>query len=142
MYCYAENSGEYEARATNLIGSDSTKAILKCSSKAGLIFDSQLPQVNYFSYFLVYFIFVLYCGIEYLKNKSYFLLQGMEGGLEKIQDLEDAMIRTREDKISEEKRQAPVFTVPLSNLDSLREGESAHFEARLTPTDDPNLKVT
>ena len=52
------------------------------------------------------------------------------------------MIRTRDEKVVEERGKAPVFTVPLSNIDGLREGESAHFEARLTPTDDPKLKVT
>lgn len=66
----------------------------------------------------------------------------MEGGLEKIQNLEDAMIRTKDEKVVESRGQAPVFTVPLSNVDNLREGESAHFEARLTPTDDPKLKVS
>lgn len=66
----------------------------------------------------------------------------MEGGLEKIQTLEDSLIRQKDDKTVETKGQAPVFTVPLSNIDSLREGESAHFEARLTPTDDPKLKVS
>lgn len=65
----------------------------------------------------------------------------MEGGLEKIQSLEDAMIKSREEHVTETKGQAPVFTVPLSNIDSLREGENAHFEARLVPTDDPKLKV-
>lgn len=65
----------------------------------------------------------------------------MEGGLEKIQNLEESMLKTKEEQTSETRGQAPVFTVPLSNIDSLREGESAHFEARLTPTDDPNLKV-
>lgn len=66
----------------------------------------------------------------------------MEGGLEKIQTLEDSLIRQKDDKTVETKGQAPVFTVPLSNIESLREGESAHFEARLTPTDDPKLKVS
>lgn len=65
----------------------------------------------------------------------------MEGGLEKIQTLEEGMIRTRDEKSTEERGQAPVFTVPLANIDSLREGESAHFEGRLTPTNDPRLKV-
>lgn len=65
----------------------------------------------------------------------------MEGGLEKIQTLEDSMVRQRDETATEERGKAPVFTVPLSNIDSLREGESAHFEARLTPTDDPRLKV-
>jgi titin len=69
------------------------------------------------------------------------LPRGMEGGLEKIQTLEDSLTRTRDEKVTEEKGKAPVFTVPLSNIDSLREGESAHFEGRLIPTDDPKLKV-
>lgn len=64
----------------------------------------------------------------------------MEGGLEKIQTLEDSMIRTREDRPDLVGR-APVFTTPLSNVDSLREGENVHFEARVIPTDDPRLKV-
>lgn len=65
----------------------------------------------------------------------------MEGGLEKIQTLEDSMFKRKEDQTSETKGQAPVFIVPLENVDSLREGENAHFEAKLTPTDDPKLKV-
>ena len=69
------------------------------------------------------------------------MLQGLEGGFEKIQTLEDSLTRQRDEKVTEEKGRAPVFTVPLSNVDNLREGESAHFEARLIPTDDPKLKV-
>ncbi|XP_074100964.1 sallimus isoform X11 [Cotesia typhae] len=110
LYCYEENSGVYECRAVNKYGEDSTKATLKCMSKASLILESQLPK-------------------------------GMEKGLEKIQTLEDSMIRTKDEKVTEERGKAPMFTVPLNNIDRLREGESAHFEARLTPTDDPKLKV-
>lgn len=69
------------------------------------------------------------------------LPHGMEGGLEKIQTLEDLTMRVKDEKVSVENRQAPMFTEPLSNIDSLREGESAHFEGRLIPIDDPNLKV-
>lgn len=69
------------------------------------------------------------------------LPRGMEGGLEKIQTLEDLTMKVRDEKVSVENHQAPMFTEPLSNIDSLREGESAHFEGRLTPIDDPNLKV-
>ncbi|XP_018334860.1 titin [Agrilus planipennis] len=65
----------------------------------------------------------------------------MEGGLEKIQTLEDSLIRQKHEDVTEEKGRAPVFTVPLSNIDNLREGESAHFEGRLIPTDDAKLKV-
>ncbi|XP_011704408.1 PREDICTED: titin [Wasmannia auropunctata] len=110
LYCYEENSGIYECRAVNKYGEDSTRATLKCFSKANLVLESQLPK-------------------------------GMEGGLEKIQNLEDSMIRTKDEKIVEERGKAPMFTVPLSNIDGLREGESAHFEARVIPTDDPKLKV-
>ena len=46
LYCYEENSGEFECRASNKYGSDSTKAMLKCISKASLILDSQLPRVS------------------------------------------------------------------------------------------------
>ena len=65
----------------------------------------------------------------------------MMGGLEKIQNLEDSMNRkrTRDEEVSVGK--APVFVTPLANVDGLREGENAHFEAKLTPTDDPKLKV-
>lgn len=65
----------------------------------------------------------------------------MEKGLEKIQTLEDTQFKRREETVVEEKGKAPVFTVPLANIDNLREGESAHFEGRLIPTDDPKLKV-
>lgn len=47
LYCYEENSGVYECRATNKYGSDSTKSTLKCLSKANLILDSQLPRVSF-----------------------------------------------------------------------------------------------
>lgn len=61
--------------------------------------------------------------------------------LEKIQTLEDSMIKNKDVRTSEICRQAPVFTSPLSNIDNLREGENSHFEARLTPVDDPRLNV-
>ena len=65
----------------------------------------------------------------------------MSGGLEKIQTLEDSSRLTREEKEDVTTRVAPRFTVPFNNIDDLREGENAHFEARLTPVDDPKLKV-
>lgn len=66
----------------------------------------------------------------------------MESGLEKIQTLEDSMIKSKDIRTTEICRQAPVFTSPLSNIDNLREGENAHFEARLIPVDDPRLNVS
>lgn len=46
LYCYEENSGVYECRAFNKYGEASTKATLKCLSKANLILTSQLPRVS------------------------------------------------------------------------------------------------
>jgi hypothetical protein len=36
---------------------------------------------------------------------------------------------------------APKFTTKLETELRVGEGQSAHFQAKLTPTDDPNLKV-
>lgn len=52
LYCYEENSGVYECRATNKYGSDVTKATLKCASKTNLILESQLPEVSFLLYIL------------------------------------------------------------------------------------------
>lgn len=65
----------------------------------------------------------------------------MEGGLDKLQKLEDTAWMRRQMDVAEKSGMAPRFTVPLNNIDGLKEGENAHFEARLVPTDDPRLKV-
>ena len=67
--------------------------------------------------------------------------QDMTSGLEKIRDLEDSSRMTRHVKEEELTKQAPTFTKPLENIEGLKEGENVHFEARLTPTNDPKLKV-
>ena len=66
----------------------------------------------------------------------------MSGALDKIHDLEDASRRLKEPSAADKPKQAPRFVVPFNNVDDLREGENAHFEARLTPTDDATLKVS
>lgn len=43
-WVYPEDSGEYLCRATNLYGSDETRAIIKTAGKPGIIYDSQLPK--------------------------------------------------------------------------------------------------
>ncbi|RXG68646.1 Titin, partial [Armadillidium vulgare] len=65
----------------------------------------------------------------------------MEGGLDKIQKMEDTAWMRRQTDISDKAGMPPKFTVPLNDIDGLKEGENAHFEARLVPTDDPRLKV-
>merc|ERR1719422_1026104 len=43
LYCYAEDSGTYECRATNKQGTDSISCSFKCSEKSGLILTPQVP---------------------------------------------------------------------------------------------------
>merc|ERR1711881_467954 len=43
-WVYPEDSGEYICRATNSYGSDETRAIIKCSGKTGIVYESQLPK--------------------------------------------------------------------------------------------------
>lgn len=38
--------------------------------------------------------------------------------------------------------EAPKFTSQLIDITHLKEGQSAHFEARVTPVNDPNLVVS
>lgn len=62
--------------------------------------------------------------------------------LEKIAELEGShsLYRTQlsmDSKVTE----APKFTTHIKEISNLLEGQSAHFEAYLTPTNDPNLKV-
>jgi len=62
----------------------------------------------------------------------------MLGTLDKIPILEAAKVKKVRD--TPFNPQQPVFTTPFTNA-SHRPGEIAHFEARLTPTDDPKLTI-
>lgn len=44
LYVYPEDSGEYIARATNQIGEDITKAVIRCRAKQKIIYKPQLPK--------------------------------------------------------------------------------------------------
>lgn len=46
LYCYEENSGEYECRVSNKYGQAVSKASMRCYSKTNLVLDSQLPTVS------------------------------------------------------------------------------------------------
>ena len=43
-WVFAEDSGEYLCRATNLYGMDETRAFIKSTSKPGVIYESQIPK--------------------------------------------------------------------------------------------------
>jgi len=107
LYCYEEDSGLYECRAVNDLGSDLTKATLQCSSKPSLILDPQIPV-------------------------------SMLGGLDKIKTLEEPKQKRVGPSVANTR--APVFTSPLTDVVA-SEGESIHLEARITPIDDPKLKI-
>ena len=62
-----------------------------------------------------------------------------EQRLEKIRQLETVDIKPVVEP--EVEHQKPVFLVPLSNLDHLKEGEHAHLETRIEPINDANLKI-
>jgi hypothetical protein len=110
LYCYGEDSGEYECRATNKHGKDSVKCKVACSAKSGLILTPQVPGE--------------------MKMHT----------MERIQHLESMKMVSSSSEVTTHGI-APRFTVPIENMNGLKEGENAHFEARLIPTDDPTLTV-
>lgn len=62
-------------------------------------------------------------------------------GLDKIRKLEEMQPFKRPEIPDPVTRQRPVFTQPLKNIDSIGEGQTAHFECRLIPVGDPTLKI-
>lgn len=61
--------------------------------------------------------------------------------MEKIKQLEGHQHFQRPEAEDPKTTQRPVFTAPLQNIDALAEGQTAHFECRLIPVNDPTLKV-
>jgi titin len=43
LYCYAEDSGSYECKATNKLGSDAITCKVSCTAGSGLILTPQVP---------------------------------------------------------------------------------------------------
>ena len=60
---------------------------------------------------------------------------------ERIQEIEE--MRSRKKRVVEEeiRREAPVFVKQLDNPPHLREGENARLRAKVTPTNDPELRI-
>lgn len=77
-----------------------------------------------------------------LSAKKDLLLESQHpGGLEKIQYLEDASRYKRSDVVDEVVTVRPRFVTKPKSIDGLREGGHAHFECKLEPVTDSNLKV-
>ncbi len=44
------------------------------------------------------------------------------------------------DEVDETTTQAPVFTTPMKSIE-IKEGQRAHFEARIIPVSDPTMRI-
>lgn len=64
-----------------------------------------------------------------------------ETALQKIHQLEDTTRYHRREEEDTIVTQAPRFTTQLNGPTNLSEGQSAHYECRIEPYPDPNLKV-
>lgn len=77
-----------------------------------------------------------------LAAKASLLLESQhEGALQKLQHLEDSSRYQRREEEEIIVTQAPKFTVQLNGPTDLVEGHSAHYECRIEPYPDPNMKV-
>jgi hypothetical protein len=74
--------------------------------------------------------------------KASLLLESQhEGALEKLHMLEDSSRYRRREEEEIVVTQAPHFTTQLNGPTNLLEAQSAHYECRIEPYPDPNLKV-
>lgn len=64
-----------------------------------------------------------------------------ESALEKIQQLEDSSRHQRREDVDIAINQAPRFITQLNGPSKLVEGQSAHYECRIEPYPDPNMRV-
>lgn len=103
MYAYAEDSGTYTCRATNVNGQAVTSAAMVCHTKDSIMGETMNQEA-----------------------------------MDKISRLESRTQRTV--TTEETTTQAPVFTSPIRDQ-KLSENAPLHFEARLIPVGDPDLKV-
>lgn len=83
---------------------------------------------------IFYFIFFIGAGSIILDSQR-------PEGLEKIKELEMNVPFKRADISEPISKQRPMFTQPLQNIDSINEGQTAHFECRLIPIGDSSMTV-
>jgi titin len=135
MYAYAEDSGDYECRATNSLGTDSTRAKVSCKSKH---FAFTLLYEIYYSFkFVVLPSILLNNQVPKGMKKSDTLMQ-MEATIKKYTS---EIFLTEEDIYDIEKKQPPRFVTQILSQTELVEMQSTKFECQLAPVGDPNMKV-
>lgn len=81
------------------------------------------------------------CSVRVIAKKDLILETQNQGGLEKIQILEDSSRHRRSELIDEIINIKPRFVTKPKDLTNMREGKHAHFECKLEPVTDTNLKV-
>jgi len=132
-YVQSQDSGEYVCRAFNKYGEDFTRATIKCTGKGGVFLDSLQPEA------LARYII----QITQDQDKSIFLKKARADVcyFYRIRELESAGTPGPQSP-STPVNEPPKFITQISDVTKLKEGQSAHFEARLTPVTDPNLVVS
>lgn len=81
------------------------------------------------------------CSVRVVSQKNLVLETQHASGLEKIQYLEDSSRYKRSEFEDEQINVKPHFVTRPKDLLNMREGKHAHFECKLEPVTDPNLKV-
>lgn len=81
------------------------------------------------------------CSVRVIAKKDLVTETQHPGGLEKIQYLEDSSRYKRSEFVDEHSNVKPRFVTKPKDLSKLREGQHAHFECKLEPVTDSNLKV-
>lgn len=81
------------------------------------------------------------CSVRVGSQKDLVLETQHPSGLEKIQYLEDSSRYKRSELEDEQVNVKPRFVTRPKDLTKLREGQHAHFECKLEPVTDSNLKV-
>lgn len=81
------------------------------------------------------------CSVKVIAKKDLFLETQHAAGLEKIQYLEDSSRYKRTEYMDEIITVKPKFITKPKSVDNMLEGQHAHFECKIEPVTDPNLKV-
>lgn len=81
------------------------------------------------------------CSVHVISKSDLIVDTQNQGGLEKIQMLEDITRHRRSEFYDEVINVRPRFVTKPKDLNNMREGKHAHFECKLEPVTDTNLKV-
>lgn len=81
------------------------------------------------------------CSVKIIAKKDLIMDSQYPAGLEKIQYLEDTSRYQRNEYVDEIVNIKPRFLTKPKSMEGMKEGQHCHFECKLEPVTDPNLKV-